>query len=405
MIALDEGLKIVLDSVKPLGTEEVAIADALRRTLAEDVLSADDVPCYDNSAMDGFAVIAADIASASEEKPVALDLCEDVPAGKIPEKEVRRGLASRIMTGAPIPRGADSVVMVEQTEAAGGKIQFLKPVEKGDNIRPAGEDLKKGDIVLRAGHVIRPQEMGLLSSAGCARVKVFRRPRVAILSTGDEIIESDQPLTVGKVRNSNAYTLTGLVLKCDAVPFRLGIVRDTKAALREKLVEGLQYDMIVSTGGVSVGDYDYVKDALTDLRWDLRFWGVATKPGKPVAFGLLEGKPVFGLPGNPSGAMVAFEQLVRPALLKMQGRERLSKPTLKARLEEDLWKKPGRMEFVSGIVVQREGVLYARPAGRRGSGVLSPLCRANAYIVMPGESSGAKKGEVVDVQILDAAEM
>jgi len=267
MITLEDALKIVLTTVRPLALEEIALPEAHGRTLAEDVTAGDDVPCYDNSAMDGYAVIAADLASASEESPVTLRLCEAVPAGKLPQKKLARGYASRIMTGAPIPKGADAVVMVENTKTHKDKVRCFQAVKKGENVRLAGEDMKKGQVVLRAGDLVRPQEMGLLGSIGCVRLRVFRRPRVAILSTGDEIIECDQPLTVGKVRNSNAYTLTGLVQKYGGEPTRLGIAPDTKAALRERLVEGLRYDMIVTTGGVSVGDYDYVKDVLQDLHW------------------------------------------------------------------------------------------------------------------------------------------
>ena len=439
MITLEDALKIVLTTVRPLALEEIALPKAHGRTLAEDVTAGDDVPCYDNSAMDGYAVIAADLPSASEEAPVTLRLCEAVPAGKLPQKRLARGYASRIMTGAPIPKGADAVVMVERTDVfahrqagmAGIKacrpsrpmrkntkthkdnVRCFQAVKKGENVRLAGEDMKKGQVVLRAGDLVRPQEMGLLGSIGCVRLRVFRRPRVAILSTGDEIIECDQPLTAGKVRNSNAYTLTGLVQKYGGEPTRLGIAPDTKAALRERLVEGLRYDMIVTTGGVSVGDYDYVKDVLQDLHWQLKFWEVASKPGKPVAFGMLNGKrrvarratPVFGLPGNPSGTAVAFDQLVRPALLKMQGRKRFGKLTVKARLLTDIKKKPGRTEFVPGVVTQRDGLLHASRCGASGSGVLRPLCLANAYIIFPKDASSLKKGDVVEVQFHDGPEM
>ena len=413
MITLEDALKIVLTTVRPLALEEIALPEAHGRTLAEDVTAGDDVPCYDNSAMDGYAVIAADLASASEESPVTLRLCEAVPAGKLPQKKLARGYASRIMTGAPIPKGADAVVMVERTKTHKDNVRCFQAVKKGENVRLAGEDMKKGQVVLRAGDLVRPQEMGLLGSIGCVCLRVFRRPRVAILSTGDEIIECDQPLTAGKVRNSNAYTLTGLVQKYGGEPTRLGIAPDTKAALRERLVEGLRYDMIVTTGGVSVGDYDYVKDVLQDLHWQLKFWEVASKPGKPVAFGMLKGKrrvarratPVFGLPGNPSGTAVAFDQLVRPALLKMQGRKRFGKLTVKARLLTDIKKKPGRTEFVPGVVTQRDGLLHASRCGASGSGVLRPLCLANAYIIFPKDASSLKKGDVVEVQFHDGPEM
>ena len=405
MIPLEDALAIVFETVRPLGREEVLLADALGRTLAEDVAADNDIPCYDNSAMDGYAVIAADLAAASKNAPVSLRLCEDVPAGKLPQREVTRGYASRIMTGAPIPKGADAVVMVETTQTEGDRVKFSQAAKKGDSIRLAGEDMKKGEVVLRTGDLVRPQEMGLLASIRGVRLKVFRQPRVAILSTGDEIIECDQPLTAGKVRNSNAYTLTGLVLKYGGVPTRLGIAPDDKHALRQRFIEGLRYDMIVTTGGVSVGDYDYVKDVLKDLHWQLKFWEVASKPGKPVAFGLLNGKPIFGLPGNPSGTAVAFEQLVRPALLKMQGRQRLEKLEVLARLETDMKKKPGRTEFVPGVVTQRDGLLYVSRCGGHGSGVLRPLCLANAYIIFPKDASALKKDDLVAVQFFDGPEM
>lgn len=400
MISVDEALRNVLGAVGKIEAEEIDLKDALGRTLAEDVVSKDDIPFCDNSAMDGYAVRRADVASATEESPVVLDVIEDLPAGKAPEQKITPGKAAKIMTGAPIPDGADAVVMVEDTRLSGEKVSVLAPPERS-NIRPRGEDIAKGSVVVEAGALLRPQELGLLASVGCARLKVSRRPRVAVLSTGDEVVECAQPLEIGKVRNSNAYSLMGLIRDAGAMPYNLGIAHDTRQALISRLKAGMNADILVTSGGVSVGEYDFVKDALEEMGMTLKHWKVAMKPGMPSLFGTMGKRLVFGLPGNPVSVIVCFEQFARPAILKMLGRKQVLRPVVKATMDEDLKHKGERRTFVCAEVRVVDGAYRARVRGPQGSGILRSMGLANALIVLPEDSPSPRKGDQVSVQLLD----
>lgn len=405
MISVDEALETILSFIKPLGYEKVSILDALGRVIAEDIYAPRDIPPLDNSAMDGYAVKWEDIKDASKDHPVRLKVIEDLPAGFISNKVVENGCAIRIMTGAPIPKGADTVVQSEDTISEGSFVQILSPPPFGDNIRKAGEDVRKGDKVISKGDLIRPQEVGMIASLGRAFIKVYQRPRVAILCTGDELVDVDETLEEGKIISSNSYTLAAQVKECGAIPIQLGIAKDQKEDIESRLSQGIRADVIISSAGVSVGDYDFVKDALKNLGMEMIFWKVAMKPGRPITFGRIGEKPVFGLPGNPVSSMVSFEQFVRPSLLKMMGHRNILRPVVEAILQEDIRKKPGRRHFIRGIVTREDGNYFVTTTGPQGSGILRSMVKANGLIVIPEDKSLVKAGEKVKVQILYSAEL
>jgi molybdopterin molybdotransferase len=326
---------------------------------------------------------------------------EDLPAGFIATKTVAKGQAIRIMTGAPIPRGADSVVQVEETKREDGFVAIFKTTSPGEFIRKAGEDVKKGDRIISKGDVIRPAEVGMLASAGRSSLSVYQRPMVSILCTGEELVDVDDDLGEGKIISSNSYSLAAQVKDCGAIPVQLGIAKDQRGEIKEKLLQGFRADVIISSAGVSVGDYDFVKEALNDLGMEMVFWKVAMKPGKPVAFGTLRGKPIFGLPGNPVSSMVSFEQFVRPSLLRMMGHRQIFRPTIDAILREEIHKEPGRRHFVRASVSFKEDHYSVSTTGEQGSGILKSMVRANGLIVIPEDREIVRAGEKVKVQLLD----
>jgi molybdopterin molybdotransferase len=413
LISVEEALAEILRNVDPLPTESVPILESLGQVLAEEIISDTDIPPFDNSAMDGFAVRAADVAGADRRWPVVLVVVGTVAAGYVAGERVEPGTAIRIMTGAPIPEGADAVVPIEDTADAerskeerlvepAVEVGICSAVAPGQNLRRAGEDVRRGERVMAPGCVIRAQEIGVLASLGRMNVGVHRRPRVAILATGDELVDSGEPLTGGKIRNSNEYTNAALVRRTGGVPIRLGIARDTTAELTAKIRQGLDLgaDLFLTSGGVSVGDYDVVKDVLGS-EGRMQFWQVNMKPGKPLAFGVLHGGiPLIGLPGNPVSAMVSFEQFVRPAILKMLGHRHLTKPAVRAILDEALICS-GRRSYVRVIVARRDGRYHVRATGEQGSGVLTSMVKANGLAVIPEGVRGVEAGSEVEVQMLD----
>ncbi|RJP25880.1 MAG: molybdopterin molybdenumtransferase MoeA [Candidatus Abyssobacteria bacterium SURF_5] len=405
MICFDEALKIVLDSVQPTERIELPLLNALGLVAAEEVESAERIPPFDNSAMDGYAVRAQDTAGASKDRPAELKVILNLPAGKHTDRTVGPGEAIRIMTGAPIPAGADTVVQVELTERlSDGAVKILQEHEKNKNIRMAGEDIFIGQKVLTAGEEITPAKLGLLASIGRANLRVYRRPRVAILATGDELVNPGEPLAPGKIRNSNSYTMIAQTRICGAEPAYLGIARDTKEDVRDHIQDGMSADVILTSGGVSVGDYDYVKDAFQELGVEFRFTKVAIKPGMPTVFGLWRGKLVFGLPGNPVSSMVIFEEFVRPALLKMMGKCKLRRPLIEAVLEGDVKKNPERMHLVRGIVRREADGYRVSTTGPQGSGILLSMDHANGIMMLP-KGIQLKKGDRVKVQLITLPEV
>lgn len=401
MVSVDEALEKILSFIKPLGAEKVSILDALGRVIAEDIYANRDIPPLDNSAMDGYAVRWEDVKTASRDHPVKLEVIEDLPAGFISKKTLQKGQAIRIMTGAPIPKGADHVIPVEDTRKEGQFVYILNAVSKEKNIRKAGEDVKKGELILSKGDLIRPPEVGMIASVGRSFVSVYQRPLVAILCTGEELVDVDGPLEDSKIVSSNSYTLSAQVKDCGAIPLPLGIAKDEKEDIEEKFKQGLRADVIISSAGVSVGDYDFVKETLKDLGMETIFWKVAMKPGRPMTFGRIGEKPVFGLPGNPVSSMVSFEQFVRPSLLKMMGHRQIFRPVIEAILKVDIKEKGGRRHFIRGMVSFENGSYFVTTTGPQGSGILKSMVKANALIIIPEDKEGVKAGEKVRVQLLD----
>jgi molybdopterin molybdotransferase len=419
MISVEEALEKVLSYVEVLEPERRPILDCLGQVLAEDVYSTIDIPPLDNSAMDGYALQAKDTRGASESSPRYLVVVGEVAAGSLPTKKIKAGTAIRIMTGAPLPEGADAVVRFEDTDEVNRKsskgdlsqIGILCQAKTRLNVRGRGEDIARGDLILKKEKVLRPQEIGVLASLGRSTALVIRRPIVAILATGDELIGVDQPLAPGKIYDSNNYTIAAEVSRYGGVPKILGIGRDSVRSLTEKIDEGLGADMLITSGGVSKGDYDIVKDVLAE-HGEVGFWTVCMKPGKPLAFGVIKkveaGRekrvPHLGLPGNPVSSMVTFEQFARPAILKMMGRETLAKPIIRAIIENDVADNDGRRLFARVVVTKRGGQYYASVTGPQGSGILTSMVKANGLAVIPESSKGVKAGDMVDVQMLDWGE-
>ncbi|MBW2541407.1 MAG: molybdopterin molybdotransferase MoeA [Deltaproteobacteria bacterium] len=399
-----EALRIVLEHAPPLGAETTSVSDARGRVLAEGVRSARRLPPSDNSAMDGFAVRSADLASASAERPVTLEVIGEIPAGGSSELTLRAGEAARILTGAPVPPGSDAVVMQEDTARDGDRVTIGISPQPRAHIRDAGEDVEIGDQVLEAGALVGPAEIGMLASLGRSVVSVHRRPRVAILSGGDELVEPDGDTSGGRIVASNSYSIAAQCLEVGAEPVYLGIARDTPEDIERHLRAGLRADVIVSSAGVSVGDRDYVRGVLEKLGCSLLFWGVKMKPGYPLTFGRFEagdGPIAFGLPGNPVSAMVTFEQFVRPALRKMAGRRSLFRPTVRARLADRLHKQSDRLHFVR-VDLEREGdEIVARSTGNQSSGVSRSMLLARGLLIFPAEIHELRKGDTATVQILD----
>jgi molybdopterin molybdotransferase len=408
MLRLEEAQERVLAVFEPVGTERVTLLEAVGRYIAEDISADVNIPPHHNSSMDGYAVRAADTGGASPTEPVVLDVTGDLPAGYVPEDEVRPGTTMRIMTGAPLPPGADAVVKVEDTEPAGDEVAIHVEVEPGNYVRPAGEDVERGSRVLRRGMYLRPQEIGMLAALGREQITVGRRPRVAILATGDELVAVHEPLVPGKIRNTNSYSNGAQVLRHGGEPILLGIARDTVAELTKKVEQGLDQgvDLFLTSGGVSVGKFDLVKDVLA-AQGRMDFWRVRMKPGKPLAFGHLESGdgtdrvPILGLPGNPVSVMVSFEMFVRPALLKMQGADELHRPRVEARLMDAIEHKDERRHFVRVQLVWEDGEYHAYLTGAQGSGILSSMLKANGLAVIPEDWDHASAGSRVEALLLD----
>jgi molybdopterin molybdotransferase len=400
MIPVHEAIQRIIEQIPKLGKERVGILQAQGRVLGEDIFSSRNIPPWDNSAMDGYALRYPDIQKVSADNPVFLKVLSDLPAGRVFEGVVGPGQAVRIMTGAPLPEGTDTVVPVEETAKMEGRVKILSSLPLGSNIRRAGEDVQAGEKVLAEGMILRAPHMGMLASLRRSGIYVFQRPRVAILSTGDELLEIDEPWQEGKIINSNSYSMAGQVIECGGVPILLGIARDRLEELSAKMQEGLVADILITTGGVSVGDYDFVKGLLKEMG-QMSFWKVAMRPGQPLAFGKIAGKPLFGLPGNPVSCMVSFEQFVRPALLKMAGFHHLFRPSLTAVLKEDISKKAGLTSFVRCRFFYERGVLYSSTTGEQGSGILSSMVKAHGFIVLPAEKTLLRAGEEVRGMLLD----
>jgi len=397
MIPVEKALKTILVHFRPLGLEEVNILDARSRVIGEDIISPRNIPSAANSAMDGYAVRYADV----KNLPVTLKIIEDIPAGKIGRKKINRGESARIMTGAVIPRGADTVIRQEDTQKEGRNVVIYAAAQKAEHIRFAGEDVCKGRLVIRKGSLLRPAHIGMLAALGKASIRVYRKPRVAIMSTGDELVDIQTNPGPGKIVNSNSYSLAAQVLECSAIPVMLGIARDKKSDLEKKFKQALHADVIISSGGVSVGDFDFVKNVMGEIGNAMHFWQVAMRPGKPLAFGAIEGVPLFGLPGNPVSAMISFEQFVRPSLLKMLGHKKIFRQTIQAVCTDGFEKTAGFRHFIRAVIRKENGRYVATITGDQGSGILKSMVAANGLIVMGENDTRITKGSKVTVQLLD----
>ncbi|MBN2845560.1 MAG: molybdopterin molybdotransferase MoeA [Deltaproteobacteria bacterium] len=401
MIRVEEALNHILNSVSPLDLEKTDILNALGRVIGEDIYAGRNIPPKDNSAMDGYALKSEDIKGASADAPAIVETIEDIPAGYLSQKTIGPGQAARIMTGAYVPEGADTVVKVEDTDRDGNRVRIFVESPRGENIRYSGEDVKVGDLVISKGKTVGPAEVGMLASLGRSFIKVYQKPLVAIIATGDEIADIDEDISEGKIISSNSYSLHAQIRECGAVALQTGIAKDRKENLIAAFRATLRADVIISSGGVSVGDYDYVKDVMAEMGTNIEFWQVAQRPGKPLAFGTMEGKLVFGLPGNPVSSMITFEEYVRPALLKMMGREEIFRRTIKATLTEDIKKKGGLKHFIRALVEKDGEKFTVSTTGEQGSGILKSMVLANGIIVLPEDMTLVKKGEEVSVQLID----
>ena len=401
MIQVQEALDKILCQIQFKGVERVPLGQALGRVLAEDIVSRINNPPLDNSAMDGYALIAEDIESATPENPVKLEVVEEIAAGYTAKGSLKPGQTMRIMTGAPIPPGANAVLMQEDTQKDGDSILCLDKADVEENIREAGEDVRIGEGVLKKGTTLSPAHIGMLAVIGRSQIAVSQRPTVSILSTGDEILELDETPQGPQIFNSNGHMLAAQIKSAGGIPVYLGIAKDTEKDLMEKFEWALKADIVVSSGGVSVGDYDLVKSSLQKMGQDMLFWKVAMKPGKPLAFGRIGKTPIFGLPGNPVSSFVSFEQFVRPSLRKVLGCSDLSHKTVQAKLTRTINKKPGRLHFLSSIVSWTDGEYTVTPAGEQGSGILKSAANANGLLIFPLEAEEIKQGQEVAVQLLE----
>ena len=399
-LSVDEALERILARVTRLDTISLPLLDALGAVLAEDAVADRDIPPFRNSAMDGYAVRASDV-----EDENSLRVVGSVAAGAMPDRRVGPGEAMRIMTGAPMPDGADTVVRVEDTDNGSDQVRITRATPPGTAVRQAGEDLRRGDTVVSAGTVLRAAEIGVLASIGRATVAVVRRPNVAVVSTGDELVEITEEPAPGKIRDANRYSLSAAVRATGCVAFELGIARDDASDLRHALGNASFGDIVLTSGGVSVGDHDHVKPVV-DSMGEMDFWSIALRPGRPLAFGELRTKrgtvPIFGLPGNPVSALLTFELFVRPALLKMAGHTKLHRARVKARLIDRIEKPAGLRMFARGLYDREAGTV--RSTGPQGSGILRSMSLANCFIDIPEPAAAAEIGETVTVVLTDLPE-
>ncbi len=416
MLTPTEAARLILEHVTPLAAARRPLREALDLVLAEDVTSPIDLPAWDNSAMDGYAARAADVAQATPERTVALAVIETVPAGRFPTKSLGPGQATRIFTGAPLPAGADTVVRQEDTEAAApgeGRVTVVTGRDAGKNVRHRGEDIRTGAVVLTAGTPLGPAQLGVLASIAYGRPFVHPPPRVAFLGSGDEIVDLDRAAEIlagTKIATSNSYTLFGMIRRAGGIPVDLGVARDTKESLREHLAGSKDCDMLVTTAGVSVGEHDFVRDVLTELGCDMKLWRIRMRPGAPLGFGLLDGKPWIGLPGNPVSTMVTFELFVRPAIRRILGHRLPFRRTVPVCLGEAITLGPKLRHFLRAVVTPggpgeggggAGGALTARLTGPQGSGILTSMALANALLIVPEDRATVAAGETLSALVLD----
>ena len=405
MLRIAEASERILADIRALDIEEVPLRQSLGRVLAEDIVATVTMPPWSNSSMDGYAVRSADITPVMTGEKVRLRVVGTIAAGDFAKRPIKRGEAMRIMTGAPVPDGADSVIRKEDTDGGAEKVEIRDARDVWKNIRPAGEDYQRGDTLAKRGFAVKPSLLGVLASTGIRDVKIFKRPRVAIISSGDELVEIEdfEQVEAGKrIVSTNSYTLEALTRVAGGVPVDLGIAADTKASLRRKLESAEGSDLILTSAGVSVGDMDHTRDVFEELGGELKFWKVRMRPGAPLAFGLLNGAPWIGVSGNPVSAMVSFELFVRPALRKMQGHLALFRRTVTVTLEEEVRIAAKLTHFLRAVVTRApDGSLTARLTGLQSSAALTSMAKANALLIVPETSPKVAKGSKLNALMLD----
>ena len=409
LLSVKDALERITSQFSPLETIHVPLAEAVGRVLAENISAQNDLPLFDNSSMDGFAVIAADVTHASEATPITLQVIDDIPAGSTSEKILQRRQAARIMTGAPLLAGADAVVPVEETNSiqrtSGAPlpkmVDILKAVKLGANIRKRGDDIHRGESVFQAGLRLRPQDLGMLAMLGVANVPVYRRPRVALLSSGNELVPVGQPLNAGQIHDVNSYTLSALLEASGCEIIRLGVAADTRESVQQALHRTVKerVDLIVSSAGVSMGAFDFIKDVI-ETEGELNFWRINMRPGKPLTFGAYHDIPFIGLAGNPVSAFIGFMVFVRPVIEKMLGRGEQAQIHARVRLAEPI-QSDGRESYLRAIVQRQENVFQAKLTGHQGSGNLFSMVQANALLIIPAGVKSLPIGAEVDAWLLE----
>jgi molybdopterin molybdotransferase len=411
LLSVSEAIEKILADFHPLSSEQIPIEDANGRILAKDFISDVALPRFTDSSMDGFAVIAADVRYASTDTPVRLQVIADVPAGMPYDGRLENGQAVRVMTGGVLPESADAVVPVELTTIdyrhpgtiAPSEVSILKPVNPGDNVRKCGQDIHAGQLLLAAGNQLRPQDIGMLATLGNSLIEVIKRPKVGLLSTGDEIVPPGKDLPVGKIYDSNGYTLAALVDQAGGKAVRLGLAPDKSDVIKSRLEQAIasEVDLIITSAGVSVGAFDFVRSVIEE-QGKITFWRVNMRPGKPLAFGNYMGIPIVGLPGNPVSAFVGFEVFIRPIIAKMRGQAEWRRPVQRVILDESIT-SDGRESYLRSIIFEKRGKLYARLTGHQGSGNLYSLVQANALLIVPSEVKSLPVGAELDAWIFNPA--
>ncbi len=400
-ISVKEALNIILEHSHTTSTEKVFLNESLNRVIAEDIVAPYNIPYFDNSAMDGYAIKSEDTQNATKNNPVKLKIINEIPAGKLDEITLKSGEAVKIMTGGIIPTGANAVARVEITKQEKDFVYIFEEVKKEKDLRKSGEDVKQGSLTIKKDTLITPAVMGMLAALGKAYIKVYRKPAVSVIVTGDEILDIDEPYIPGKIRNSNGFTLLGLLKQFNITPFITEIVKDKKDAILEIIKSCLNSDIILSTGGVSMGDYDFIKDIVPELGFEPIFWRVRVKPGKPLFFAKKDKILYFGIPGNPVSTMSTFYNFILPCIKKMNNMLNLDLFTLKATLKENIKRKDLRSEFLRGILTKENDKFYVKTTGSQGSGILSSMIKGNCFIYIEEGLDDIKKGSSVTVKLFN----
>jgi len=402
VITPEKALKIILDNISVLEPKDIHISYSLGLIVAEDIYSQEDIPQFDNSAMDGFAIRSKDTIGASPKNPTNLILRgEALLAGTTPKIKLKKQTAIEIMTGAPVPSGADTVIPIEFCKKLEDRVFIYTKYPANMNIRKAGEDIRREDKVLEKNALVYPADIGVLASLGIDKIKVFPKPIAAILCTGDELVDIKSPLLPGKIRNSNLYSLSAQVKESGAIPLEYPIIKDEPEEMKEKITDALKKaDLIITSGGVSMGEHDLVKDIVSEIGAELKFWKIAQRPGLPMAFWVFDEKPIFGLPGNPVSVMVCFENYIRPFIFKMMNKKFQPRPTIKAKMAHPVKSRKGRVHFLRVIAYKERDEIWVKTTGDQGSGILRSMAKANGLLTIPSEKSFIERGEEVEVKIL-----